>query len=87
VYARDSNCVTRPSEGIWHRVKGINYFQTGVRIMSKMTYRKFQSRKAELMRDCTAEQIRFLRIACAKELEDRIAKEEKKFFKTPAIGS
>ncbi len=56
--------------------------------MSKsMSYRKFQSRKAEMLKDCTDEQIRFLRIACAKELEERLEKQEKKFFTKPAIGS
>lgn len=55
--------------------------------MAKMTFRKYNSRKAELMRDCTEEQLRILRIACASELERRLAEQEKKYFKRPAIGS
>lgn len=56
-------------------------------IMPKMTHTKFKSMKTVLLSDCTDEQLRFFRIACASELEKRLEKQESKYFKRKAIGA
>ena len=46
----------------------------------------FDKLRKELLTKSSDDQLRILRIQMAKELESRLAVQEKRFFKNPAIG-
>lgn len=51
-----------------------------------MEKRQFHSRRKEMLKDGTDEQLRILRLSIANELESRLVKVDKKFFKNLPSG-
>ena len=51
-----------------------------------MEKRQFHSRRKEMLKDGTDEQLRILRLSIANELERRLVRADKQFFKKLPVG-